>query len=300
MRPDILTLLRRTLDEWRSDGAPQIAAALTYYTLLSVAPLLVVLVNVLGSYLGRATVTDQVLEQAHALAGPLGEQLAAELIAAAGATTLSTAASVIAALIAVFGAMRVFRQLRVAFDRMWDIPPDEPPAGGLAEQVRFSLSALGRHNLVAFLMVVAVGLMLLASVMLSSVITIGAGYLAPYVRLGPQTLRVAESLGSLALITTLFAVVYRFLPRTSIAWRDVWLGAAITAALFIAGRLLLGVYFTQASPGSAYGAAGSVVALLVWVNFSSQLALFGAEFTHVWAYTYGSRAPDEDAGDVPA
>ena len=235
MRPDILTLLRRTLDEWRSDGAPQIAAALTYYTLLSVAPLLVVLVNVLGSYLGRATVTDQVLEQAYTLAGPLGEQLAAELIAAAGATTLSTAASVIAALIAVFGAMRVFRQLRVAFDRMWDIPPDEPPAGGLAEQIRFSLSALGKHNLAAFLMVVAVGLMLLVSIMLSSVITIGADYLAPYVRLGTQTLRVAESLGSLALITTLFAVVYRFLPRTSIAWRDVWLGAAITAALFIAG-----------------------------------------------------------------
>mgnify|MGYP001064198804 CR=1 FL=1 len=97
---------------------------------------------------------------------------------------------------------------------------------------------------------------------------------------------------SLALIAALFAIVYRFLPRTAIGWKDVWIGAAITAALFTLGRVLLGVYFTYASPGSAYGAAGSVVALLVWVNFSSQLALFGAEFTYVWTHTHGSRAPD--------
>jgi membrane protein len=285
-----LDLLRRTYDEWRTDGAPQIAAALTYYTLLSVAPLLVVLVGLIGRYVGRPAVTERVLEQAEVLAGSLGTQVATELIAAAQPTTTSSVASLFALLLAVFGAMRVFGQLRTAFDRMWHIPPEKTPDGDLRAQVRHALSAFGRHNLAAFLMVLAVGLLLIASVALSSVLTVAAGRLAPYLDIGATVLRAIEGVASLALITALFAIVYRFLPRTAIGWKDVWIGAAITAALFTVGRVLLGVYFTYASPGSAYGAAGSVVALLVWVNFSSQLALFGAEFTYVWTYTHGSRA----------
>jgi len=106
-------------------------------------------------------------------------------------------------------------------------------------------------------------------------------------------LRAFESVLSVVLVTVLFALIYRYLPRTSIAWKDVWVGAIMTAALFMVGRILLGVYFTLASPGSAYGAAGSVLALLIWTNYSLQLVLFGAEFTHVWTYAHGSRAVDE-------
>ena len=290
-----LELLKRTYDEWRADGAPQIAAALTYYTLLSVAPLLIVLVSVVGRFIGRSAVTDRVLEQAYALAGPLGEQVARELLQAAVPTTLGTAASALAVAIAIFGAMRVFGQLCIAFDRVWNIPPEEPVEGSLATQIRAGLSAFGRHNLAAFLMVVAVAVLLIASLLVSSAIALAAPYVSEIIAVGTGALRVAESAISLALVTLLIAVVYRYLPRTRIAWKDVWVGAGITALLFTAGRLLLGVYFTQASPGSAYGAAGSIVALLLWVNYSSQLALFGAEFTHVWTYTHGSRAPEQDA-----
>jgi membrane protein len=284
------SLLITAYDEWRADGAPQIAAALTYYTLLSVAPLLVLLVGVAGRSLGSEDAAERLLEQAYTLAGPLGVQVAAELLAAAQPTTMSTAASVLAGVIATLGAMRVFRQLRFAFDRMWDIPPEEPPGDSITDQVRSALSALGRHNLAAFAMLVAVGVMLIASVALSSAMTVAADTLAPHLAISTSALRTVESAVSLLLVTALFAIVYRYLPRTRIGWTDVLVGAAITAGLFTVGRLLLGLYFTNASPGSAYGAAGSVVALLVWVNFSSQLMLYGAEFTHVWTYTHGSRS----------
>jgi membrane protein len=290
-----LELLKRSYEEWRADGAPQIAAALTYYTLLSVAPLLIVLVSVVGRVIGRTAVTDNIIGQAYTLAGPLGEQVARELLRTAAPTTLGTAASALAVAIAIFGAMRVFGQLRIAFDRVWNIPPEEPVEGGLAEQIRAGLSAFGRHNLAAFLMVVAVAVLLIASLLVSSAIAFAAPYVSEFLTIGAGALRVIESAISLALVTLLIAIVYRYLPRTRIAWRDVWVGAAITALLFTVGRLLLGVYFTQASPGSAYGAAGSIVALLLWVNYSSQLALFGAEVTHVWTYTHGSRASEDKA-----
>lgn len=285
-----LELLRRTYEKWRVDGAPQIAAALTYYAFLSLAPLLVLLVGIPGSYLGATTVTERVYEQAYALAGPLGEQMVRELVAASQPSTMSVAASVLAVLIAFWGAMQMFRQLRIAFDRMWDIAPDVVPVGGVWVQLRWTLSALGRHNLAAFLMVLAVGGLLVVSLLLSSAVGVAARWIAPILGVGLPSLNVFETALSMGLVTVLFAVVYRYLPRVSVGWRDVWVGAVMTAALFMLGRILLGVYFTHVSIGSAYGAAGSAVALLIWADVSLQLVLFGAEFTNVWAHTYGTRA----------
>lgn len=295
-----LDLLRRTYEKWRVDGAPQIAAALTYYVFLSLAPLLVVLVGLLGRYLGRSAVTDRVYGQAFALAGPLGEQMARELVAASRPSTLGVVASVAAALIALSGAMQMFRQLRVAFDRIWGIPVEEAPAGGAWIQIKWTLSALGRHNLAAFIMVLAVSGLLVASLALSSLLALLARQVGTALHIGLPSLRVFESGLTVVLLTVLFAIIYRYLPRASIGWKDVWVGASMTAALFMLGRILLGLYFTYASPGSAYGAAGSVVALLVWVNISLQLVLFGAEFTHVWTYSHGSLSapsPDMSAAD---
>lgn len=286
-------LLSRTYDEWRADGAPQIAAALTYYVFLSLAPMLVVAVNVLGRYLDRSTITGRVLEQARALAGSVGEGVIRELIASAEATTLSALASAAALVIALFGSMRVFGQLRIAFDRIWDIPRTNAPAEGFWRQLRWGLSSLGKDNLAAFLMVLVVGVLLAASIALSGVLAVAAERLAPVLELTPVVLRAAESVLSLTLVAVLFALIYRVVPRTPVAWRDVWVGAMMTAALFLLGRGLLEVYFANASPGSAYGAAGSVVALLIWVNVSLQIVLFGAEFTQVWARTRGSRADSQ-------
>lgn len=284
-------LLDKTYQRWRNDGAPQIAAALTYYAFLSLAPILVVLVAVLGRWLGQAAVAEQIFAQANAVGGEMGEQLARNLISSAGPNTMSIAAPTVALVIAFSGAMQLFRQLRIAFDRMWDIPPEEAPDGGFWVQAKWGLSALGKHNLAAFMIVLAVGGLLVVSLVLSSIVGVAADWIAPMLGVDTPSLSLFETLLSTALVTLLFAIIYRYLPRTSIAWRDVWVGATMTSALFLLGRVLLGVYFTYASPGSLYGAAGSVVAVLIWVNVSMQLVLFGAEFTHVWTYTHGTRAP---------
>lgn len=284
-------LLRRTYEEWRIDGAPQIAAALTYYVFLSLAPLLVVLVGVLGRFLGQAAVAERIFAEAYTLAGPVGEELVRELVSATAPNALNVAGSVLAVLIAFSGAMQMFRQLRIAFDRMWDIPVAETPDSGVWGQIRWSLSALGKSNLAAFVILLAAGGLLVLSLVLTSAVGVAADWIAPVLEIGPPALRVFETTLSVVLVTVLFAVIYRYLPRASVGWKDVWVGSVMTAALFILGRVLLGAYFMHASPGSAYGAAGSVVALLIWVNVSLQLVLFGAEFTHVWAYEYGTRAP---------
>ena len=293
----IADLLQCTYTKWHRDHAPHIAAALTYYALLSLAPLLVVLVGVLGRFLGSATVTEGVSEQARTFAGPLGEQVVRELIAAAEPTSLGTLVSVIAIVIAMAGAMRLFGELRTVFDRIWDIPAEESPEGGPWMQVKWRIASWLKKNLAAFLMVVAVGVLLMASVALSTAIALAAEPVASVLPIGLGALSLADRALSLVLVTALFAIVYRYLPRTSIGWRDVMVGAAATSAVFLLGRLLLEVYFRYASPGSAYGAVGSIVALLIWANFSLQLVLFGAEFTSVWTHTHGSRASAKQPGE---
>lgn len=284
------TLLERAYRNWRRDGAPQIAAAMSYYTLLAVAPLLVVLVTVLGRMIGRSAVYDEVLAQAEALAGPLGADVARELLASASLPTTGTIVSAVAVVFAMFGAARVFGQLRIAFDRVWNIPPESAPEGLTPWQAaRRGILGLGEHNLKAFAMVVVAGGLLVASLVLSAGAALAAGHLPPSFALSSAALRGIDYLGSTALLTVLFAAVYRVLPHTRIGWRDVWVGAAMTSGLFTAGRWLLGIYLSKASPGSAFGAAGSLVVLLVWVNMTSQLLLFGAELTQAWTHLYGSR-----------
>ncbi len=281
-RSRALDLLGRTYDEWRTDGAPQVAAALTYYLFLSLAPMLVLAVGVLGRYLGDSTAAAEILQRAHDVAGPVGEIAVREIIATSQPTALGSIAPAIALAISLFGSMRVFGQLRVAFDRMWEIPRPEVPTG-FRRQLLSGLTSLGRDNLASFLMVLLIGTMLVALFVISAVLAAAANRLAPLVDVAPLVFRGIEGLASMALVTVLFALTYRIVPRTPVAWRDVWVGAIMTAALFTLGRALLGVYFAYASPGSAYGAAGSIVALLIWVDLSLQAVLFGAEFTHVWA-----------------
>jgi len=293
MTSTVLDLLRRTYRNWRDDRAPELAAALTYYVLLSLAPMLVLLVGVLGRYMGSASVSEELYSRAYALAGAFGEQLARDLVAATQPSAAGTAASAVALVIATWGAMRMFREMRLAFDRVWDIPPEEPPDGGVWERARWSLSVLGGNNLAAFLMVLAVAALLLASAILSGALTSAVQFVVPGTTLGDPAAAAIDVVLSLAAITVLFALFYRFLPRTAVRWGDVWVGSTITAALFIVGRVLLATYFTYASPSSIYGAAGSVAAFLLWVNYSLQLVLFGAEFTHVWAHAHGSRGPAE-------
>lgn len=287
------SLIRRTYELWREDNAPHVAAALTYYVLLSAAPLLVVLVAVLGAYLGRSAVTDQILSQAATFAGVLGERVISALITTAAPSASGGAVSAVASVLALLGAMRVFGELSTAFNRMWDAPPDEPPRDvDFWTRVRWWLSRQGRQRLRAFVMVLVVGVLLVASLVASASLRFLADRVPPVLPVGPTVVRLLDPLVSVLLLAVLFAVVYRYVPATRIAWRDVLVGAGATAVLFVFGRLVLGLYFTYAAPGSAYGAAGSAVALLVWVNLSIQIALFGAEFTYLWAHEKGSRTAE--------
>ncbi|HZL07445.1 MAG TPA: YihY/virulence factor BrkB family protein, partial [Coriobacteriia bacterium] len=178
-----LALLSQTYDEWRLDGAPQIAAALTYYVFLSLAPMLVLTVSLVGRYLGRSTVTGRVLEQAQALAGPAGAGIVRELVSAAQPSALGTLASVVALVVALFGSMRLFAQLRIAFDRMWNIPRADPPDGDFWTSVKWGLSSFGKDNLASFLMVIGVGGLLVISLALSTALTVAAGQIAPLLRI---------------------------------------------------------------------------------------------------------------------
>lgn len=287
---DVAVLFERAYAGWRHDRAPQIAAAMSYYTLLSVAPLLVVIVTIVGRVVSRETVHDQLLSEAEILAGQVGANVVRELLTSAELTTATTIATGIAIVVALFGAARLFGQLRMAFDRMWHTAPqsDRPPLAFWKSASR-ALSDFASQNLKALLMVLLIGVLLLVSLGLSAAVTFAADRLSPVVSISANTLRLFDYVGSTLLVTVLFAAVYRVLPRTRIDWRDVWIGAAMTSLLFTLGRWLLGVYLLVASPGSAFGAVGSVVVFLIWVSYSSQILLFGAELTKAWTYLYGSR-----------
>jgi membrane protein len=286
-------LITRSYNLWRADAAPRIAAALTFYILLSIAPMLVVLVGIIGRWLGRPEVIEQLRQQTDLLAGPVGSELVQQLAETASPSGSSTL-PLIAAAIAVYAATRVFRELRGAFDAIWDIQPLPPPKGDLSARARAWLHVQWRDNLAAFTMLLVVGTLFAASFLASNVLAVLADRVPPVLGASAAVVRLADSTLSIVLVTVLFAMVYRYLPRASIAWRDVWIGALASSLLFVAGRILLGLYFEYAAPGSAYGAAGSLVAFLVWTHFSVQLALLGAYFTHVWAYRYGSHANERE------
>ncbi|MGB4442221.1 MAG: YihY/virulence factor BrkB family protein [Coriobacteriia bacterium] len=286
---DLRELVLTAGRSWLDDGAPQIAAALSYYALLSVAPLLVVVVTVAGRVVSRQAAREQLLAAADRLAGTLGTSVIDELLASAALPTTGTLLSAAALVFALAGAMRAFGQLRTAFDRIWNIPSEKPESGSFWDTVRFGLRAFAIHNLRAFAMVPVVGVLLLASLALNAfVVAVTSQWTA--VDLQVLALRVVDILASFLFLWLLFGAVYRVLPRTRIGWRDVAAGAAMTAGLFTLGRWLVGLYLSSSSVGTAFGAAGSLVILLVWLNYSSQILLFGAELTQAWTYRFGSHA----------
>jgi len=286
----VAELVATAAKHWTRDGAPQIAAALSYYALLSMAPLLMVVVTVAGRIASRQAATAELLSAAERLAGDLGTSVVEELLASASLPATGTLLSIAAVLVALFGAMRLFSQLRTAFDRIWDTPPERPEGDTLWDGIRYTLRALAIHNLRAFMMVVVVGVLLIVTLALNTVVV---AITSEWVGFDPPlpAVRTFDIVVSLLLLWVLFGAVYRVVPRTRLSWGDVAVGAAMTAALFTLGRWLVGSYLSSSSIGTAFGAAGSVVVFLVWLNYSSQILLFGAELTQAWTYRYGSRAP---------
>ncbi|HTM59980.1 MAG TPA: YihY/virulence factor BrkB family protein [Burkholderiales bacterium] len=303
MRPSIkatFALLKDTAAAWSDDYAPSMGAALSYYTLFSIAPLLLIVIAVAGFVFGAEAARGEIFGQLAGLIGPDGAKAVEALLQAADQPRQGMIATIIGIATLLLGATTVFGELQNALDRIWRAPAREKAKGWWN---------LLRTRLLSFGMVLGIAFLLTVSLVLSAAIAAfgkwwGAAEVVAHI------LEVALSFG---LTTVLFALIYKFIPRVHVAWHDVWIGAAVTAILFAIGKLLIGLYLGKSSVASSFGAAGSLVVLMVWVYYSAQIFLFGSEFTWVYAHEYGSRrgqprpgseesvpAPQQPAAHIPS
>ena len=266
---------RCAAEDWWNDNCIRLSAALAYYTALSLAPLVVIVVGLAGFVTERQLVASHLEAQLELLMGPHGRQLVHTIVATTEPQS-GTLAAVIGIVTLLIGATAVFGELQAALNLIWEVKPIA--IGSIWEGLWFVL----KQRLLSLAIVLSIAFLLLVSLVISAALTGAASYLQ-----GPeQTLlpgRVLEIAVSMLVITLLFALLFKYVPDAQIRWRDVWLGGAVSAVLFTLGKVAIGYYIGHASVASPYGAAGSLVALLVWVYYSSLIVFFGAEFTHVWA-----------------
>ncbi|MGE0315046.1 MAG: YihY/virulence factor BrkB family protein [Lautropia sp.] len=287
-------LIRDTGSAWSSDYAASMGAALAYYTLFSLAPLLLIVISVAGLVFGAEEARGEVFD---ALSGWLGNDGAAAvrgLLSSVNTHRSGVVGTLIGFGLLVVGATTVLGELQNALDRIWRVAGADGDADAPTPRLRLRADAPGwlmllRARLLSFGLILAIGFLLMVSLLASAALeavgnwwTVGGWQVVA--RIVNQTL-------SFAMATGLFAFIYKFMPRVRIAWRDVWIGAVVTAALFTLGKYLIGLYVGRAGVASGYGAAGSVVVLLVWVYYSAQVFLVGAEFTWVYAHRHGSLKP---------
>ena len=279
-------LVKEAFQEWQQDKASLLAAALAYYTVFSITPLLVIAIAIAGAVFGQEAARGEILEQINGLVGEQGAQAIETALSNANQPQLGSVASIISVVILLIGASGVFAQLQQALNTVWNV--QAKPDRGIWEFVR--------KRLLSFGMVLVIGFLLLVSLILSAILSgISKLEISLLPGLTPlwQVLNFGISFGFIAL---LFALIYKYLPDVKIRWKDVWVGAIITALLFTFGKFLIGLYLGRGSLGSTYGAAGSLIVFLAWVFYSAQILLFGAELTQVYARKYGKRIrPDRHA-----
>ena len=276
-----LALFRQAFAGWNDHNAPRLGASLSYYTLFSMAPLLIIAIGVAGLVFGEKAAQGQIQAE---LAGLIGEQSAKAIEGVVEASRQGKAgilASVIAFFTLLLGATGVFVELKSALNDVWGVKPP-PSAGGVWGYVR--------TRLVSLAMVMAVGFLLMVSLVASAALAAVQGLLAGWMPGWDKLLWALNTVVSFGVITVLFALLLKYLPDTAIAWKDVWLGAVLTALLFNIGKTLIGLYLGKSSVASVYGAAGSLVVVIVWVYYAAQIFFFGAELTQAFAHRHGSRS----------
>lgn len=272
-------LLKETVSEFVDDDATRHGAALAYYTLFSIAPVLVLAISIAGLLYGESTARAEVLARLREMLGPDGAAAVGSLLNRALPADSGIVSTVVALATLLIGASTVFVQLRASFNHIWDAPP--PPGNGIVTLLRRQASGA--------LMVLLMGGLLLASLALTTTVTMAGDLIGQWLALSPRHLAIAYQLVSFTLVATLFATMFKFLPDVKVAWGDVWVGAVVTTVLFSIGRSGIAAYIEFAGVTTAYGAAGSLVAFMVWVFWSAQILLFGAEFTQVYGRRVGSR-----------
>jgi membrane protein len=286
MRVAAWKLFKDTFAGWREDGVSQHAAALAYYTVFSLAPLLVIVVALAGLFFGQEAAQGKIVEQMGGLVGHDAASAIQDMIAAARKPASGILATVIGLAALVFGATGVFAQLQESLDAIWEVKP-RPGLG---------VKGFIKARFLSFTMVLGIGFLLLVSLAVTAALSALGDWMGASLPIPEAAMQVLNFIVGLAVTTALFAAIYKVLPDVEIGWRDVWVGAAVTAVLFSLGRLAIGLYLGKSGVSSSYGAAGSFAVVLLWVYYSSQILFFGAEFTRVWAETYGSHIlPDENA-----
>jgi membrane protein len=277
----LYALCRQAASAWIDDYAASMGAALAYYTLFSIAPLLLIVISIAGLVFGPDAARGHIFTELRELMGDEGAAAAQALLQSVNKPAQGVLGTIVGAVLLGVGAISVFGELQNALDRVWRAP-GRAGSGGVW--------ALVRARLLSFGMVLGIGFLLILSLVASAAVAALGKFAAP---LFGSWVVLAEGLNfvvSFALVTVTFAMIYKIIPRVRIGWRDVWIGAAVTALLFAIGKSLIGLYLGRSTFASGFGAAGSLVVLLVWMYYSAQIFLLGAEFTWVYAHTHGSRS----------
>ena len=279
-------LVTESFKEWSDDNASRLAASLAYYTIFSMPPLLIIAIAIAAQLFDRTAVQQQLMGQISGLVGSNGADAIAAILDNGTDSGDSLLATIISVVTLLLGASGVFGALHSALNSIWEVKPK--PGRGILGTLK--------DRFLSFTMVLGVGFLLLVSLVLSSVLVAFSDFVnnaLPSLVILAQVINFVVSFG---VITILFALIYKIVPDVKIAWRDVWIGALVTAFLFTVGKFAIGLYLGNSAPGSTYGAAGSLIVLLLWVYYSAQILFFGAEFTQVYANKFGSRiVADEDA-----
>jgi membrane protein len=275
----IFDLLKATFDGWNEDKAPRLAAALAYYTAFSIAPLLVIVIAVAGLAFGEEAARGEIVLQIQNQVGADTAELIQTMIESARSESAGILATILGVATIALGAAGFFGQLQDALNTVWEVQPR--PGRGIKEIIR--------ERFLSFTMVLGIGFLLLVSLILSAVLASLHNFVTGLLPEAQVITQLLNFLLSFGVITVLFAMIYKVLPDAQIAWKDVWAGAVVTALLFTIGKFALSLYLGNSSVASSYGVAGSFVVMLLWIYYSAQILLFGAEFTRVYAMRYGSR-----------
>ena len=273
-------MVRETFSAWMADYAPSMGAAIAYYTVFSIAPLLLLVIAVAGLIFGRDAVQGEIVNQVTGLMGEEGAVAIEGLLKSAAEPATSAIATAISVVLLIFGATTVFAEIQNALDRIWHVPPSKKPSG----MVEFF-----RTRLLSFGLVLGLGFLLLVSLVVSAAVAALGSWWGNSFPGWETVLHLVNIAVSLTLSTVLFAMIYKLMPRTDIAWRDVWTGAVATAVLFELGKVGIGLYLGKSGVTSGFGAAGSLAVLLVWVYYSAQIFLLGAEFTRLYSGKHAGR-----------
>lgn len=280
--PGLASLLGEVFGGWYRHNAPRLGAALAFYTILSLAPLLIVMIAVAGLISGRAAAENQIVWQTQNLAGRESAEVIRQLLEGVRKPASGVLAAALGVLTLFLGATAMVVELRDALNTVWDIPMQ-------AAHWSRSVLRLLKERVFSFLMVLGAGLLLLVSLVVNVWLAAAGAFFHGWLPIPESVLEALSSVVSFVVIAALFALIYKFMPDVDLEWREVTAGAALTSLLFSLGKFLIGLYLGKSELGSTYGAAGSLVVLLIWVYYSAQVFLLGAEFTRVFGRVYFQR-----------